>query len=175
MSRITEELTAEYVNSILQYGREISDMVKDVETKGRQIAETINTLEELEGRSDIEDRLYILKECPMVPVLDSVKKVNAQLIGEEILPDFYPKIVEEYIAERPDDCAILHPLCIAHQVIRKTFGDSHGLKVQQIACRSGSTGKVVFSEKGLTEASMTEEEAKEKLADNACLYLVDKK
>ncbi|MBU1999358.1 MAG: hypothetical protein ABIG46_00600 [Candidatus Omnitrophota bacterium] len=175
MSKLTEELAPQYVNSVLQYGADVVEMINKLQKKGEAFSETINSLDELEGAFEIKGTLRILLKCPMVVVLEAIKKANAELTGEEVLPDFYPKLVEEYIKKHPDEGAILHPLCIAHQQIRKAFGQKQGLEIQQIACRSGSTGKVVFSDKGLKEAGMTEEEARKAIGENACLYLCKRK
>jgi hypothetical protein len=174
MGKITEVLSLDYVNSVLQYGVGIDKMITKLEEKGHQLAQTLKSLEELEGEAEVKDKLRILKKCPMVAVLDAVKKINATLIGEENLPDFYPLIVEQYSKKHSDDCAILHPLCIAHQHIRRAFGEKHQLKIQQIACRSDSTGRVVFSKKGLGEAGLTQGEANQIISQNACLYICEK-
>ncbi|MBU2222319.1 MAG: hypothetical protein KJ722_06835, partial [Candidatus Omnitrophica bacterium] len=170
MIKITDELNLEYVKGLLQYGVDINEMVVKLEEKGRQLAQNIESLEELEGEVEVEGELCVLKQCPMVSVLNAVKKANAELTGEENLPDFYPQIVKDYIENHPEEGAILHPLCIVHQRIRKAFGEKHGFEIQQIACRSGSTGKVVYSKKGLEKAKMNEEEVSKAIGQGACLY-----
>ena len=174
MSRITEELTPEYVNSILQYGADIAGMIMTLKEKGWELSMLIESLEELEGESEIDGGLRILMKCPMVPVLKAIKSANAFLTGEEKLPDFYPAIVSEYVETYPDDAAILHPLCIVHQQIRKAFGEKGGIEIQQIACRSGETGKVVHSRRGLERTGKNEEDATELLGERACLYACGK-
>jgi len=175
MSKLVDELNPQYVNSVLQYGAKVEEMILKLEKKGEDLAKTLKDLEELEGASEIKGELHILLKCPMVPVLSSIKKANAEFTGEEALPDFYPQLLKEYIEKHPDDSAILHPLCIAHQHIRKSFGDKQGLNIQQVACRSGSTGKVVYSKKGLTAAGMSEEQAYKEIGENACLFICKKK
>lgn len=175
MSIFIDELSVEYVNSVLQYGALVDEMINKLEQKGRELADKLNTLENLEGASEIKGDLAILLKCPMVPVLNKIKEANEELVGEAVLPDFYPEIVAEYIKMHPDDAAILHPLCIAHQHIRKTFAQRHGLDIQQVACRSDSTGKVVYSKKGLKAAGMSEKQAFQEIGDKACIFLCKKR
>lgn len=170
MSRITAELSPEFVNGVLQDGVEIPAMIATLQEKGWELSRMISTLEELEGPSEVDGDLRILISCPMVPVLKEIKKANAAQTGAEALPDFYPQIVAEYTARHPEDAAILHPLCIAHQQIRKAFGERSGLEIQQIACRSAETGKVVHSRTGLSKISRSEEEATRMLDTRACIY-----
>jgi hypothetical protein len=174
MIYIIEALNPKYINSVLQYGAKIEDMIKQLEQKGNDLAETVKTLKELEGVSLIKGGLHILVKCPMVPVLESVKKANAEFTGEPSLPDFYPQLVEAYINKHPFDAGVLHPLCIAHQQIRKAFGAKHGLEIQQIACRSDS-GEVVYSQQGLKAAGLTEAQACKEIGENACLFICKNK
>lgn len=94
------------------------------------------------------------------------------MTGIRALPGFYPEIVKEYIDKHPGEGSILHPLCIVHQIIRRTFGRLNGMEIQQIACQSATTGNVVYSKNGLEKSGLTEEEAKELLNEYACLYLL---
>ena len=170
MAKITEHINIEYVKEFLQYGEKIAKMVATLETKGKALATEIGTLEELEGKSERKGDKCILKKCPMVPVLEEIKKANEDLTGVRALPNFYAQIVEEYVNLHSGEESILHPLCIAHQVIRKTFAKLKGMHIQQIACRSGESGKVVYSKNGLEKGGLSEEQALEMLGDNACLY-----
>ncbi|MFQ6118530.1 MAG: hypothetical protein ACE5KE_01445 [Methanosarcinales archaeon] len=113
----------------------------------------------------------------MVPVLNQVM----QKLGEK-LPEYFNKVVEEYIRLNPDDAAIIHPLCIAHQRIRELIisnlkiGETHPLNFYQLSCRStlrqGGTGKNVYSERGLKKTGMSREDVDPFLTpeDNACIY-----
>ena len=174
MSKLSEVLTREYVNSILQYGVTIGEMIEKLEQKGEELTKSIKSLEDLEGKSESKGDKNFLIACPMTKVLGEIKKANAELTGVEELPDFYPEIVKEYIKEHPDDAAILHPLCIVHQHIRNSFGKKQGLVLQQIACRSLATGKVVYSKKGIKEAATDEKQVDSEIANFACLYLCKK-
>jgi hypothetical protein len=170
MVKITEELNLDYVHEVLKYGRRIKDMIGDLERKGAELAKEVTSLEELEGKAEVQGENVILLACPMVPVLNELKKEHKELLGIEKLPAYFPDIVDMYISMNPNSAAILHPLCIAHQHIRKEFGKAHGAEIEQIACRSGATGEVVYAKAGLDKAKMTEDDAKKLLGERACLY-----
>ena len=172
MSKLVDEITVDYLKEFLQYGEKADKMEKTLETKGKALATEIEFLEELEGEATDAENLKALLDCPMTNVLKEIKKVNEELTGENAFPDFYKDIVDEYKKKYPDDAAILHPLCIVHQSIRKTFGKIHGQEIQQVACRAMATGDVVYSKKGLGANGISEEKAKEMLEGKACLYHV---
>lgn len=69
MTKITDEITLEYLKDFLQYGEKIEKMEEILETKGKALATEIQSLEELEGESEREGDLHLLMKCPMVPVL----------------------------------------------------------------------------------------------------------
>ncbi len=183
MAKLTDEITIEYLKDILQYGEKIENMESVLEKKGKTIATQVSTLAELEGESFEKDGFRVLKECPMVPVLKQIKEANEELTGINAFPGFYADIVKEYIEKNPGEGAILHPLCIVHQIIRKTYGILNGKHIQQVACRSMETGKVVYSETGMEKGGLTEEEADELIQEEsdeqinlyACLYLLNEK
>ena len=124
----------------------------------------------LEGKADREGNVLILKNCPMTKLLNEVK-VDGKL------PDFYQTIVDKYLDIYKTKGAILHPFCIVHQVIRATVGEhikikGKPVKVYQIACRSMTTGKVVFASEGASRVEMTKEDIEKKIEGKACMYLI---
>lgn len=101
----------------------------------------------------------------MSSVMGEIKKRNGGKI-----PDYFTKIVDSYLSRSQRRRAILHPLCIVHQIIRKTFGQEKGMYFQQIACRSTTTGEIVFDDDGIVMSGLSEEKIKEMIKDSACMY-----
>jgi len=127
-------------------------------------------LEALEGSSTRDDRVFILKKCPMGKLVESLKEDGK-------LPKYYLEVVQKYIALYKSKGAIIHPFCIVHQVIREQVGESIKVNggrmlVYQVACRSLASGKVVYATEGTSRVDMTLEEIGKKIDGNACMYLV---
>lgn len=124
----------------------------------------------LEGKADREGNVLVLKDCPMTRMLKSV-----MIDGK--LPEFYQKIVDKYTEIYKSKGAILHPFCIVHQVIRATVGEhikvgGKPVKVYQVACRSMTSGKVVYAKEGTDRVEMSKEDIDEKIEGKACMYLL---
>ena len=171
MSRIEDICSLEFVQSVLHDGVPIDGMIETLVLKADEEARNVGSLEELEGESIPDGDLRILKTCPMVPVINAVKKHNLAETGEDALPAYYREIVERCIEQYPGEAAILHPLCIVHQAMRDVISSGKGTLTRQIACRSGATGEVVFANKGLSAANLTEEQARGKIDGYACMYM----
>ena len=124
----------------------------------------------LEGRADREGNLLVLKDCPMARLLSSV-------MVDGKLPAFYQKIVDKYLDVYKTKGAILHPFCIVHQVIRATVGEhvkvkGRPMKVYQVACRSMTSGKVVYATEGMSRAGLETDDIDKKIQGKACMYLI---
>lgn len=123
-------------------------------------------LVELEGAGFKDNNLIILKKCPAVALFEDFK------IDEEF-PDYWTTLPQEYMDKFKNE-AILHPLCIVHQTFRdllasqipKGRGVVHSIGV---ACRSGS-GKVVYSNFGLSTSSLTKAEVDKIIDGFACAF-----
>lgn len=172
MSKLTDEITLDYLKNNLQYGEQVEKMIEILETKAREIASEVSSLEEMEGPAQEKGEYRMVEKCPLIPVLNEVKKYNAAYIGSNIfsVPAFYPKIVDQYDVKYPDDSALLSPLCIICQVARRAFGELKGIDIQHIACKHYKAPKAVCSRKGLRKFGLTEAEAAQLMGNNNCLY-----
>lgn len=172
MPEIQRICNIEFIRATLREGTEVDELIEALVRKAQEEAENVETLEALEGEViQDDDELRILKECPMVSLLGLVKKETLARTGKDELPGFYKEIVQRYSERNPDDAAILHPLCIFHQVMRDVIGARNGKLTRQVACRSGESGKVVISENGRLLANLTEDRIREKIDGYACLYM----
>jgi len=184
---------ADKIKEIL-YSDKLTIVGKTIALKelGRQIAEELYTeqyksleefyeaydkgkdpMQDLEGKGMRKGDLVILEDCPVAglrdPAIDLFKQAGR-------FPPEWEAIVDEYKQVFKND-AILHPLCIVHQRIREELakkipkGKSF-VHATEVACRSMSTGKVVYSDWGIQLSGETKEEI-EKLIDNkACIYFI---
>jgi hypothetical protein len=159
---------------------------------GRKIAEEIytqqyNSLDEfyqaydrgadpmqaLEGTGKRKGDLIILDDCPVAGLNDPAIELFKEA-GK--FPNEWAAIVEEYKQVFKND-AILHPLCIVHQRIREELakkipkGKSF-VHATEVACRSMSTGKVVYSEWGMQLSGETKEDIEKLIDKKACIYFI---
>lgn len=166
MLKLSSEINAGYVEEVLTSDVAIDKLLNILEAKGKEMAAQISSMEELEGESVVKGNLRILKQCPMAEVIAEVKAHN-----NNALPPHYDEIVAAFKNKYPNRGAILHPLCIIHQVIRTTFGMEHGEYYEEVACRGGD-GTIVVSQDGLVMSGLTDEEAKQTVSGSACLYYI---
>lgn len=166
--------TLDFVHSVIRKGEDVDTIVEALVLKADEEAKNVNSLEELEGEAIEEGAIRILKKCPMVPVLEIIRKENLARTGREELPAFYQDIVDRFIEQHPGEGAQLHPLCIVHQAMRDIIGSHKGRLTRQIACRSPFTGKVVFSQNGLNLANLTVDRVRDKIEGHACMYMTRK-
>ena len=173
MARLIDEVTLDFLKEKLQYGEQVDKMIANLETKAKEITSGVASLDELDGDAEKQGSLRIFKKCLMLSVLSEVKKFNAEFMGSGIftLPAYYAQIVNHYSDAHPDDNAFITPLCILCQVARKTFGEAHHMDVQHVACKPFMSKNVVCSKKGLEKSGITEEKAKELLANTMCMYM----
>jgi len=166
MPILSEEVNVEYITSVLDGNSAIEDILKLLEAKGAELGRKIKSMEELEGECIEEGDLRILKECPMAGTISRIKEMN-----NGTLPPYFDDIVRAFRAKYPNRGAVLHPLCIVHQVIRTTFGMEHGQYYEEVACR-GADGTIVVSQDGLVMSGLSEGDARSKVSDAACLYYI---
>lgn len=166
MPKLSEEINAEYVRQALTENVAIDELLGILEAKGMEMGRLIGSMEELEGESVEEGNFRILKQCPMTGVIEKLKSLNG---GS--LPSHFGDVVRTFKEKYPNRGAVLHPLCIIHQVIRTTFGMEHGQYYEEVACRSGN-GETIVSQDGLVMSGLSEKEAKNKVAGAACLYYI---
>ncbi len=165
MPYLSDKLSADFVMEILKEGLDVNNLINVLENTGFELAGEVKSLEELEGESVKDGDVYILKSCPMSNVIEEIKRRN-----NGSFPEYFRNIVDVYLKRSQRRRAILHPLCIVHQIIRKTFGQEKGMYFQQVACRSIKTGEVVFDDDGIVMSGLSEEEIKEMIKDSACIY-----
>lgn len=124
---------------------------------------------QLEGEGIRHDDIIILKDCPMSPLFEDFKE------GADF-PDYWKTVPEQYMETFKNE-ALLHPLCIVHQRCR----DELAAKVPKgksfvhsiaIACRSMSSGKIVYSSSGLHLSGRTEDEIQRLIDGMACAFQV---
>lgn len=129
----------------------------------------LSSIIKLEGEGIRYGEIIILRECPMTPVFELFK------VGGNF-PEYWQRIPDEYMTLFKNE-AILHPLCIIHQRFRDELiakipkGESfvHSIAV---ACRSMSSGKIVYSQFGLQLSGSTEEDIRRIIEGRACAFLV---
>ncbi len=140
-----------------------------IQSTGEEVAQELgkseDPLEQLarvelgKGNYEISDgpkggRLVHLKNCPFEKMTDQIGpwSENAKLM------------VTRFNAS-PRGGAALHPVCIAHLSIREAYGATN------LGCRSMKSGKMAVSIPPLLDtAGLTEQEVRERLEGNACLY-----
>jgi len=184
---------ADKIKEIL-YSDKLTIVGKTIALKelGRKIAEEIYTqqyrsleefyeaydrgsdpMQSLEGKGSRKGDLVILEDCPVAglhdPAIELFKK------GDKFPPE-WDAIVEEYKQVFKND-AILHPLCIVHQRIREELAKkipkgNTFVHATEVACRSMSTGKVVYSDWGLQLSGETKEEIEKLIDKKACIYFI---
>lgn len=167
MAKFSELIDVKWLTDLLESGKSVGEITKILEEKGFELGEQIESIEDLEGDVIHEGDLRILPECPMAPLLSGIKESNS---GE--LPASFKSVTESYKKSNPNSAGILHPLCIVHQLIRKTYGMSNDEFFEQVSCRSTSSGEIVTSEAGLVMSGLSENEAKDMVKDKACMYFV---
>ncbi len=158
LRRMARQIAKDYFN-IINY-QNIDDFYKDYEA-GK------SPLVELEGAGFRERDIIILNDCPSAPLFEEFKE-NGEF------PEYWARIPQEYMDKFKNE-AILHPLCVVHQTFRdllasqipKGRGVLHSVGV---ACRSGATGKVVYSDFGLTTTTVKREEIAEVIDGYACAF-----
>lgn len=190
MSLIEKKLTKQWAEEVInEESNLILAIIHDLQEKGKSIAEELGIKEyegmerlfeehdkgndpfdKLEGKADRDGNVMILKNCPMSKLLND-------MMVDGKLPQFYQRIVDKYKEIYKTKGAILHPFCIVHQVIRATVGEhikvgGKKLKVYQIACRSMSSGKVVYATEGMNRVEMDKDEVDRKIESKACMYLL---
>ncbi len=190
MSLIEKRLTKRWAEEVInEENNLVLAIIHDLQEKGKEIAEELGIKEyesmdwlfedhekgndpfdKLEGKADRDGNVMVLKNCPMAKLLND-------MTVEGRLPDFYQRIVDKYKEIYKTKGAILHPFCIVHQVIRATVGEhikvgGKRLKVYQIACRSMSSGKIVYASEGMNRVDMKKDEIDAKIEGKACMYLL---
>ncbi|HLB25253.1 MAG TPA: hypothetical protein VJM83_02870 [Nitrospirota bacterium] len=190
MSLLEKKLTKAWAEEVIpEKSRLISAIIFDLQEMGKKLAAELDLkdyesldqflddhdkgkspLDRLEGKADREDNVFILKKCPLVKLVESLKGPDGKL------PKYYLRVGEKYMEIYKTKTAILHPFCIVHQVIRSIVGEHIKIKdkpmhVYQIACRS-IKGKVVCASEGMTRIKMKQEEVEAKIDGMACMYML---
>jgi len=190
MSLLEKKLTKKWADEVISADNQlILAIIHDLQETAKSIAdelgikdyESIEVLFEehekgkdpfvkLEGQADREGNLMVLKNCPMTKILNDV-------MVDGKLPGHYQKIVDKYKDIYKTKGAILHPFCIVHQVIRAAIGEhikinSKKLTVYQVACRSMSSGKIVYATEGMNRVTMDKADIDKKLEGKACMYII---
>ena len=179
MERLAQEITVEFIDSLKGAEENIGKITAQLEDKGKELSQSLAHIEELEGAGQTRDDVHILMKCPLLPVLREIKMMNAgSCPEEEEFPEYLRQIRDAYLRRFPG-AAILHPLCIVHQHIRKAFLEESGVATEDIACRNAETGEVAISTaKSLRSRSVKTEKTIEDLTYTAhfsCVYRCSKK
>lgn len=169
MTELDKICNLEFIEKVLQENIDVDKLIEQLVLKAHEAAPTVESLEKLEGKSIKKGNIVLLKHCPMIKIIQTIKEKNFKKTGKKDFPAFYKKIIQKYTEKYPDDAAILHPFCIVHQAIREIICASKNILARQIACRD-SSGKVATSKKGLKLASLTEDEVKDMIKEYACAY-----
>ncbi len=140
-----------------------------VQSTGEEIVQRLGTSEDpLEQLARVElgngnyeisvgprgGRLVRLKSCPFQAMVNQVGPWSENA-----------KLMVTHFNASPRGGAALHPICIAHLSIRDAYGATN------LGCRSMTSGKMAISVQALLDtAGVTEQEVRERLEGNACLY-----
>ncbi len=146
----------------LMHYSDISDFYKDYAAGNCPISK-------LEGEGVVQDELLFLRSCPMAPLFSDYK-----VDGD--FPEYWKSMPREFMGTMKNE-AVLHPLCIVHQ----SFRDELAKKIPKgasfvhsiaVACRSGSSGQVVFNDFGLRIANRSREQIAQEIDGLACAFYV---
>lgn len=187
---LEKKLTKKWADEVINEDNKlILAIIHDLQEKAKSIADELgikdydsiqqlfeehekgkDPFDKLEGQADRDGNLLVLKNCPMTKMLGEV-------MVDGKLPEFYQKIVDKYKEIYKTKGAILHPFCIVHQVIRATVGErikvgGKQLKVYQVACRSMSSGKIVYATEGMNRVELSKEDIDKKIEGKACMYII---
>jgi hypothetical protein len=190
MSMLENKLNKKWAEKVISEDNKlILAIIHDLQEKGREIAGELGEKEyesmewlfedhekgkdpfdKLEGKAERDGNVMVLKSCPM-------SKLLGEVMVDGKLPEFYQRIVDKYKEIYKTKGAILHPFCIVHQVIRAMVGEhikigGKKLKVYQIACRSMTSGKIVYASEGMNRVSMSKVDIDKKIEGKACMYLI---
>ncbi|MBI5034904.1 MAG: hypothetical protein HZB51_30635 [Chloroflexi bacterium] len=103
-------------------------------------------------------RIVTLKGCPFAGAVNKLDPWS----------EHAKRMVQRFNAS-PRGGAAIHPICIGHLSVREAYGGIN------LGCRSASSGKMAISALALLEeASMTDEQVRERLDGNACIYVLKK-
>jgi len=188
MALLTSKLTKQWADEVLheEVGLLLA-VINDLHNKGIELGKEFSGKEygnidefyqdhdsgrsplcELEGKSARYGKIFLLKSCPMMDLLEA-SSMNGKL------PAHFEKIVDKWKGIYTRKGAVLHPYCIVHQVIRATIGDriavgKKKLNIVQIACRSTKSGVVAFAEEGLLRYNLSRDEVARDIEGHACMY-----
>ena len=191
MSLLEQKLTKEWALKVIPPEKKMFGAILfDLQEMGKRLAKELDlkdyesfeqflkehekgesALAKLEGLSDAEGHVFVLKNCPMGKLLNSLKGPDGKL------PKYYLEVVDKYKALFKSRGAIIHPFCIVHQVIRAQIGEGmkaggNAMLVYQVSCRSLTSGKTVYAEEGTSRTGLSKEEIDRKIDGKACMYLV---
>jgi len=144
----------------IQGGKAIADAIN---TEGKDVLDKLKVLDGednyiiKEGNDDY--KFVITKQCPFAAIYTEIPQWSEQSMN----------LVKSY-NKKADGGGALHPLCLVHKSVR------NGLKagVVSLGCRSGKSGQIEIATESLKEVSITEQEAKDMLEGNACLFAIPK-
>ena len=101
-------------------------------------------------------RMVRLKGCPFAGAINKLDPWS----------DHAKRMVQRF-NESPRGGAAIHPICISHLSVREVYGGIN------LGCRSAASGQMAISVPALLEeAGMTEDEVRQRLDGNACLYVL---
>ena len=102
-------------------------------------------------------RIVCLKGCPFAGVVNKLDPWS----------DNAKRMVRRF-NESSRGGAAIHPICIGHLSVREAYGGIN------LGCRSTASGQMAISVPALLEeAGMTEEQVRERLDGNACIYVLN--
>jgi hypothetical protein len=190
MPLLAKRLTKDWATETLNPNRKmISAILFDLTEIGKKIANELemkeyeslenflqdhengtSPLHMLEGGSQIDGEIALLKNCPM----SSLLKVFEE---EGKLPEHFHEVTEKYKFYYKKKEGVLHPFCIVHQTIRSQIAEQFRInnkrtQILQIACANSAGDRIVYSTEGASRCGMSKEEIDKKVRGNACLYMI---
>ncbi len=140
-----------------------------VQSTGEEIAQELgrsdDPLDQL-ARLELGKGNYEISDGPQGGRLVRLKNCPFQKMTSEIGPwSENAKLMVTRFNASPRGGAALHPVCIAHLSIRDAYGATN------LGCRSMTSGKIAVSVQALLDtAGVTDQEVRQRLEGNACLY-----
>jgi len=170
MSDLNKIFTAEFIDQVINDSGDVDEIIEILVTRAHEKAKKVETLEKLEGKSVEKGKITLLKRCPMIEAIKTIKEKNFQKTGKKDFPDSYKKITVKYIEKYPNEAGVLHPFCIVHQVMREIFAASKNMLIRHIACQTPD-GKIAISNTGKELAGLSEKEVRDMIKGYTCSYL----
>ena len=111
-----------------------------------------------------EGNLMLLPKCPFTKAIRDYESATGKAI-----PGSLKKVMR--IANKTGIYAAVTPFCIIHQAFRETIGTHFNKEIRHLGAKN-EVGEIALASKNIKELGLSEEEIKEKLDSNECIYWI---